>query len=131
MLNTEGLVEKPLRNRNEISKAESGRPQNMMMKHKHEFEQICSNVVMIRAEKEVMHFSMCEAPSTSVFHQVWGSIPKRKNQPTPFTNAIADDHVPEFHHKLLQETAQQSCTKQNKLSFEISLVPEECLYCSC
>ena len=65
----------------------------------------------LRAEKGGVLLSMCEAPSTSV---LWGSIPKGKDQPTPFTNAPADDNVPshqEFHHKLLQETAQQSCTK--------------------
>ena len=53
-------------------------------------------------------------------HLCRGSIPKRKDQPTPVTNAPADDkiwHMPshqEFHHKLLQETAQQRCTKLYK-----------------
>ena len=54
------------------------------------------------------------APSTSVFHQAWGSIPKvRTNQHNLHNYAAADDHVAshqEFHHKLLQETAQK-CTK--------------------
>ena len=39
------------------------------MKHRelrHAFEQIYNNAVTIRAEKDVMHLSMCEAPNTSV-----------------------------------------------------------------
>ena len=57
-----------------------------------------------------MHLSVCEAPSTSVFNQVGGSTPKRKGQPTPVTDALADDiiqHVSshqEFHQKLVYVT---------------------------
>ena len=43
------------------------------------------------AEKDTMHLSMGEAPSTSVFH--WGT-PKRNDQPTAVKNALVDEHVP-------------------------------------
>ena len=61
-----------------------------------------------------MHLSMCEAPSTSVFHQVWGVYQKVRTNHYLHNYVAADDHVPshqEFHHKLLQETAQKCCTK--------------------
>ena len=109
------LVEKPLRktpsrsDTNEISKAANGRPQSMMMKHKRakaciEADLQHNNTATI---KDVMHLSLCENT-------------KKKDQPTPVTNAPADDkiwHMPshqEFHHKLLQETAQQRCAKLYK-----------------
>ena len=63
----------------------------------------------IRAEKDVMHLRL---PAHVCFIMHGGVYQKvRSNQHHLHDYAAADDHVPshqEFHHKLLQETAQQS-----------------------
>ena len=63
-----------------------------------------------------MHLSMCEALRAHVCFIRYGGVYQkvRTNQHHLHNYAAADDHVPshqEFHHQLLQETAQQSCTK--------------------
>ena len=68
------FVEMPLRKGNEISTAESRRPQSMMMKAK--------GFISADLRKRC---NALEGPTKSVFHQALGSIPKIKEQPTPFT----------------------------------------------